>query len=138
MTIENVINCEKCQHTIKICAVLNCTQQLTTVQLNVLNTQIRLIFFSSLILIRNGFVPAPSTWISIFKLIRKEYSRLHIKRVVKQTLQHSLSPLFFGTPCIFWRYKMLWFDWHNISTVLTVSYFEINIQKFPYDFGTLD
>ena len=31
MIIENVINFEKCQHTIKICAVLSFTRQLTTV-----------------------------------------------------------------------------------------------------------
>jgi len=41
MTIENVINCEKCQQTIKICAVLSFTQRLTTVYFNVMNTQIR-------------------------------------------------------------------------------------------------
>ena len=41
MTIENIMNCEKCQHTIKICAVLSFTQQLTTVLLNVINTQMQ-------------------------------------------------------------------------------------------------
>ena len=41
MTIENVLNCEKCKHTIKIWFVLYFTQQLTTVQLNVMNTQIQ-------------------------------------------------------------------------------------------------
>ena len=40
MTIENVINCEKCQHTIKICVVLSFTQRLITVQFDVMNTQI--------------------------------------------------------------------------------------------------
>ena len=33
MTIENVINCEKCNHTITIGSVLSLTQQLTIVQL---------------------------------------------------------------------------------------------------------
>ena len=44
MTIENVMNCEKGQHAIKICAVLNFTQQLTNVQLDVMNTGYSQIF----------------------------------------------------------------------------------------------
>ena len=37
MTIENVINCKKGKHTIKIGFVLSFTRPLTTVQLNVMN-----------------------------------------------------------------------------------------------------
>ena len=58
------------------------------------------IFLSSLMLLRNGFVLATNIRISIFKLIRIEYSMLHIKWAVKHTLKHLLIPLFFGTPCI--------------------------------------
>ena len=44
------------------------------------------IYLSLLISLRNGFALGTSMWILIFKLIRNEYSRFHIKLVVNQTL----------------------------------------------------
>ena len=59
------------------------------------------LFLSSLILLRNGSVLDTNIWISIFKWIGNDNSKLNINRAVEQTLRHSLIPLFFGTPFIF-------------------------------------
>ena len=56
--------------------------------------------FCSLISHRNGSVFATNIWILFFKWITSENSKSIISWAVGQTLQHSLIPLFFGTPCI--------------------------------------
>ena len=59
------------------------------------------LFLSSLISLRNGSVLGTNIWISIFKWIGNENSKLNINCAVEQTLWHSLIPLFFGTPCTY-------------------------------------
>ena len=67
------------------------------------------LFFTTLILLRNGSVLGANIWISILKLVRNENSKFNINCAVEQTL-HSLITLFFGTPCKCLEGVWKWFE----------------------------
>ena len=94
------------------CNLHSIAQWFATVLLNV---------FLSYLIAQKGFVLETNTWISIFKGIRNEYSRVNLKWAVKQTLWHSLI-LFFGTPCTF-IYDQITPIWVQISSYIIVLFF---------------
>ena len=72
------------------------------------------LFLGSLISLRDGSVLGTHIWISTFKWTSNKNSKFNMNCTVEQTLQHSLIPLFFGTPCIFLK-RQYPIHWANIS-----------------------
>ena len=85
------------------------------------NGYLKNLYLSSLISLRNGSVLGTNIRISIFRWIKNEYSRSNIKCAVKETLQLSLIPVFFGTPCIYLPNK--WFALLALIHIITTSFF---------------
>ena len=89
-----------------LCTVSQCTFVIMGYNLVLASSWCQIVYFknlflSSLILLRNGSVLDTNIWISIFKWIGNDNSKLNINCAVEQTLRHSLIPLFFGTPCMY-------------------------------------
>ena len=54
-----------------------------------------------LISLKNGSIHGTNILILIIRWISNKNSKFNTNCCVEQTLQHSLIPLFFGTPCMF-------------------------------------